>query len=553
MKKTTLYIVLLFSFLAFVLSSVPYLYVHHITQPSHVFLGQIISTLDHNMYFSFIRQAESGHFLFRNRLTYIEHAPVFVNLEFWFVGTLQRITGFDENQLYKWWRILGIVSLVTGFVLNARLLLQSTAKVYAATALFLFSGGIGFIHTSLNLMGFRAVVKHWGVFGYSATSALSLDTSSCIMPFNQMMTNPHFSLPTGIILLGFYYFLSAEMKNNLSHYALSGCFFFLTGLIRPYDILPVVCAIPVYVALTNKAGKFSGLEKPGAVVWRLLPVMCVVPVLAYNVWLFRWHPVFSHWSSQGNNSHMIPSFLVHYVNFGIIGLLALLRVALYKKVRFGSSEIFLSILFVVTLIINHAGHYTTLMPWSFQVGAFAAAPLVLLGCAPEYGELFRQRYVYRIFVTAVALVVVASNLALVEFRCAIIGDRKNFSHMLTSKDEYDSWIWLRNHSRPGEVLLSSFYSSSRIAKYTDLNVVAGHPFVTPEFERTQQIAAKVVFDSVIGQPAWEALQQLRVDYIYIGPTERVFARYQIKDTDSVRRVFSNPVVDIYKILRKTGS
>ena len=545
-KKQLVNIVFVFSAMLFIESSIPFLYAQRKCKPDHVFLGQTISTFDQNMYFSFIRQAEIGHFLFWNNLTYKEHKPAFINLEFWLVGALQRMTGLDENGIYTLWRVLGIVFLVTGFVLLASLIFQSVWKICFAALLFLFSGGIGFIHATLNRLGFRTATGNWSVFGYSSTSSLALDTSSCLMPINQAMTNPHFTMPTGLILIGFYFFMLAEKTRQTKHNIYSGIVFFLIGLIRPYDLLPVLVAIPIYILFTSSRTDFFKKELLYVEMQRLLPVFIILPVLCYNLWLFRCHPIFRYWSSQGDNAQMIPSFWVHYLNFGVIGFLALVRICLIKKVSIHRTELFFVILFVATLIINHSGKYSGLMPWSFQVGAYSAAPLVLIGLVPEYGKIFPNG-VYRCLTAILITLIIVSNVAILVFRCVILRDPLNQTHMYAKLDEYNSWMWLRTFTKPGEILLATTYTSSRIAKYTDLRVVTGHPFVTPDYEATSKLAMQVNFDSTISQRSMEVLEQLHVDYIYVGPNERTNSVVKIKASAYVTPVFSNAAVDIYRI------
>jgi hypothetical protein len=551
MKKYTGPVILIFLLLAFTETSIPYFYAQQKCLPDHVFLGQVISTFDQNMYFSYIRQAMQGHFLFTNRLTYIDHHPAFINLEFWMVGIMQHITGAGENTLYTLWRLCGAFSLVTGIVLFSGLLLPNLKKVCFAVSVYLFAGGIGFVHALLNVLGARNAAANWPLFGNARIYNLALDSSSLAIPFNQLMTNPHFTLPTGMVLMGFYFFLMAEFRGGTRNYWISGLLFLLIGFIRPYDIIPISIVLPLYVAI-SPGSNLSSTNRLHSIAARLIPFGLLIPALVYNVWLFRYHPVFRYWSSQGDNSQMIPDFWVHYVNFGIAGLLALVRLALIKKIKPRQGELFLALLFVVTLCVNHLGRYTELARWSFQVGGYATAPLIILGCMPAYREIFSRRKIYTACMCGVIAIVLASNYALVSYRCYILGDRLNRTHMYARRSEYESWMWMRDHSREGEVLLASVYTSSRIAKYTDLRVVAGHPFVTPDYERTCLLAQQIDYDSVLTPNSKKILDSFRVDYLYVGAGEKRYNNYHIKADEYIKPVFTNDVADIYRITRPSG-
>ena len=545
MKKRIAFIVVALTLVCFAESCIPYWYAQHQCAVGNVFLGQIISTFDQNMYCSFLRQAADGHFLFINRLTYMPHDPVFVNLEFWSMGSLQHLFGLSENGIYNLWRFLGVAGTTLGFTALASLFFKDRRKLLFVSAVFLFSGGIGFVHALLAKAGLLSLAKQYLIFGYSTTPTLALDTSTYLFPLNQVMTNPHFSFPTGLIMIGYYFFVKAELSASLRYYYWFGITMLCIGLIRPYDIIPVFAVIPVYMLLTRKPAQwFAKDSRP-----LLVALLIVLPALLYDLWLFHYHPIFKYWSSQGDNSFMIPSIAVHLVNFGVVGLLALLRCVLFRKYPLGRGELFLLVLVVVTLLTNHAGKFISLMPWSFQVGGYLAAPLVILAFSLPYRRLINNANTYRFALAGFVLVLLLSNAAVLYWRCFVLSDPLNRSHMYAKKDEYDAWQWLRQHTHAGEVLLSSTYSSSRIAKYTDLSVVVGHPFVSPDYKNTKEIAQRIILDSVITDSVRGDLSRLRVDYIYVGPIERQASSKSFNGCAGISRVYQNSEVSVFKVMR----
>lgn len=542
--RRKIYILIIFlSVLAFIESSIPYYYASNRCGNDKVFLGQIISTFDQNMYFSFTRQARNGHILFNNRLTYISNPAVFFNLEFLGVGMLQRLTGMDENAVYSVWRFAGVVVLSISFVLLADLVLKDFLIVVLSSILFLFSGGIGFVRSFLNIAGLRNLFTGTGsIFGNSVPPNLAMDTSTYLLPINQEIANPHFSLPTGIFILACYYYLRALMQKQEKYFYYSLILFLVTGFVRPYDILPVLVIFPLFYLATCKT---RGFDKNFLL--SMTPVWGVLLPFAYNIWLFRFNKIFSQWSVQGDNSYIIPSFPVHLLNFGIMGLMLIIRLIWIKKQPLKVPEVFFLITVAVTLCINHIGKYSAIIPWSFQVGGYVAAPIVLLGFGFDYQAISRKKIFRGIVFSGIMFLILVSNLALVSFRCKLLSDPANRTHMYASREEFDSWKWLQKNTKPGEVVLSSAYTCSRIAKYTDLSVVAGHPTVSPFYKATVEIAKKIVFDSTLPFRYRDELKFLNVDYIYIGAEERLTNPGKIGNTDYLSEIYNNKGVSIYKI------
>ena len=193
--------------------------------PNKEFLGQIYEPWDQNMHFSFIRQADNGHFIFNDRLTYLPNDRVFVNVEFWLVGFLQRLTGSSENGIYQVWRFLGILALVSGFSLLAGFIFTSGKRYLVSVIAFLFGGGFGFLFIHLSSTRFNgSKIMKYG----------TLDLWSGQLPFQQATISPHLSMPHGFVLLSFVLFLYAEKKNKIIYYVLTGIMFSAIGLMRPY-------------------------------------------------------------------------------------------------------------------------------------------------------------------------------------------------------------------------------------------------------------------------------------------------------------------------------
>ncbi len=516
-------------------SSVPYFYAATKYRQEAKFLGQIIYTPDQDMYFSFIRQARDGHFVFNNRLTYIPNKPVFVNLQFWLIGAIQRVTGLSENGIYYVWRYLGILLLTIGIFLLARIVLPTARQVFACVALLLFTGGFGFLFAMLNS-------AH--LIGVEAAHAGILDMKFGMLPFQQAMTNPNFSFPHGLILIAYALFLLGEQRNSPKYYAWSGFVFCIIGLVRPYDILPPFVVFPAYLLSTNGGFKFQ-LKR---LFTKLLPLFMLVPVLLYNFWLFKVNDIFKYWSLQGLNANSIPSVPWHYSAYGIVGILAIVRVTQFRSNPFSKTDKFLLTWFLLTFTLIQLGKYFPVIGWSPQIGVYLAVPLALLGCAIQY----RAGYPKMKFYSIVALVVTCaaiSNVSIALYYCKNFNDRLKAPIFYANNEEVAAWDWLNKNTGEGTVVLAMPSTSLRIAKYTSDNVVAAHYSVTPRYTESAAMASAFFADSVLGNQQKNALEKLNISYIYIGPNEKESNSVRVLNDGTLAKVYGNELVSIYKVNR----
>ena len=516
----------------FVESSIPYIYAERKNLPGNTFLGQIIYTPDQDMYFSFIRQAHDGHFVFNNRLTYIPNQPAFVNLEFWLVGAIQRVTGMSENAVYYLWRYMGVLLLTIGIFMLARMVLPTRRQVLACMVLLLFTGGFGFLFATLNS-------AH--IIGLEAAHAGILDMKFGFLPFQQAMTNPHFSLPHGLILIAYAYFLLGEQRRKTKYYVLSGLFFNIIGLIRPYDIMAPFIIFPVYVLVAD-GFKFRIKE----LFIRLLPLFMIVPVLLYNVWLFKINDIFKYWSMQGLNAGSLPSPILHYLAYGLAGVLAIVRVGQVKTNPFSRTDKFLLVWFLVTFVVIQLGKYLPIIGFSPQIGVYLAIPLGLLGCSIRYRQGYSKLKYYGV-IAVVMVCVIISNLSILMYYCKNFNDRDKTPVFYANKEEMDAMRWLDKNTKEGAVVLAMPSTSLRIAKYTSDKVVAAHYSVTPHYKESAAMATGFYMDSVLGAGQKAALQKLNVGYIYVGPSEVERNNVKVLEDGALVKVYSNALVRIYKV------
>ena len=530
-KKTWFFIGLLF-ILACIETAVPYIRAEHYADKDHVFLGQIIYTPDQDMYFSFLSQVRHGGYIFYNKYTGIPNAPSFFNVEFLLAGLAGK-AGLSENATYYVWRFFGAWVLVLGFVMLARAMLPER-KIVPATAVFLFTGGSGFLFLVLNSLHLiNDSLFHAGI----------LDMRYGFLPLQQMFSNPHFSFPHGLILISYAIFLHGLQRNSQRLLAVSGICFSLVGLVRPYDLIPLPFILPVAVLIFYPLR--GGI---GPICRKLLPLWMIGPVFLYNVWLFKFNEFFKYWASQGHNADSLPSIWWHYPCYGIIGILAVVRLLQVRRNPLSQMEQFMVAWFGITFTFIHLGKYIPAIGFSPQIGVYLAAPLTLLSFGIRVPDSFARKALYKTMVAIVVLLVVVSNLALLAYFNKNFAPGKHNMTYYADSDEMKAWEWMDTHLHKGDVVLASLMTSLRIGKYTCASVVGAHYSVTPRFDETLKRMDSVGIMPLNGGRE-AVVQRLNADYLYSGLVERLSGAPLPDSISWLTTVYTNPYVTIYKMKR----
>jgi hypothetical protein len=541
MKKIPFFFrILAVSGVVFLLGSIPYYAAYERQTGELKFLGQIAYPEDQNMYFSFIRQAYDGALIFKNRLTYLQHTPVVINVQWLAVGLLERFARLSENQVYQVWRFAGMLTLVSGFFVLSSLFFAPGRRRFLARTLFFFGGGLGFFVLA-------AYATH--LIDEPVLRNNIADLAGGGNPFQQMTSNPHFSFPHGIMVWGFALFLWAELRNKKALYWVSGCMFALNGLIRPYDLISVALIFPVYAIVEIFC---CGFNKKRFFL-RLIPALIILPFLLYNVWLFKMHPIFGWWSMQGLNAGVMPPLYKNIQIFGIAGVLALVRIFFaFRRQPLSSGERFLLVWFISIFGLIHVGIILPVLGFSPQLGISLTGPLVLLGMATALPSALRTVKLRRWFIdrtTSVILLFVfaGSSGVIAYFTLRFLPNRNNDAYYARS-EEVAAWKWLNHEGVKDKVILASPKNSSRLCKYTSAATVVGHYSVSPRYEYFTASIKRHFSGSDPDPEACGMLSTWNVDYIFIGQGDDSVITAEALKIPCVSPVFHQGGVTIFRHL-----
>lgn len=483
-------------------SMIPYLSAILKAPSGYHFAGQLTYTPDQNMYFSFISQAREGAFLLKDKLTAIPHEPVFVNLQFWLVGALQRMFSLSENGVYTLWRLLGVLMLSIGFGMLVGRTLNDNRRRVAAFALFLLSGGFGFVF---------ALLSGLHIIGFNATQNGIIDMRYGLLPLQQIITNPNFAFPHGLLLIAYSLLIRAIQQSSRRHFVYAGLVFCLVGFVRPYDIIPPFVLLPLYVLATH-------WRSPGN--WRawvnyLIPLFMLVPVLGYNYWIFGVHPIFKYWSLQGHNAGVMPGPVWHYLAYGAVGVWAIVSAIQMRLGNVGKTGLFLVLWFGVTFIFIQMGRFIPAIGWSPQIGVYLFAPLTIAASSINIKDLAANAAVRRAVIVSSVLCVLAGNIAIVAYFSKPRNTGDKLAIFYNSDSMEGVLHWLNAHATKNDVVLADLAASQRVAKYTPAAVVAAHYSVTPRFAATYSLVETFMADSLFVKGEMKLPENLHVSMVLL--------------------------------------
>ena len=226
--------------------------------PGRVFVGTFHWVDDVYSYVSFVQQAEDGAFLFRNKLVDPSRTRAdIVNLEWWLVGRVSLALGRRPFLAYRLISAVATLMLLAGVGRWLAGVGVPDSHRLAALALVFLGGGLGGLLFELtDLPGRRCLDLALGAF-----------------PFLEVLANPHWVVATALLVWALWCFAAVPAPLGPLLGAGLGT---VLGLVRPYDAALLLGIEGFAVVLTTPAREWPR---------RLLPVVPVGLVLAYNAWL----------------------------------------------------------------------------------------------------------------------------------------------------------------------------------------------------------------------------------------------------------------------------
>jgi uncharacterized membrane protein len=519
-------------------TSLPYLYGYLSAPAEKQYMGLMLDVPDHGQYLSWWRSFQSS-LLVRNKLTPEPSRRVFFNLLWWALAQVSRWTGLSYAVVYQAFRwIAGGAFLWAVYRLIAQFVPQVDRR-RAAFLLATFSSGLGWflILLKYTLTGGELLFP-LDVYIAEGNSFL------CILGY------PHFAFAMTFIALTFEFIWRGWREGRIGYMVGAGVLALLLGWMHAYDLLIVYAVMGTFALLV--------WWKRRAFPWRLLWGGVIVCALScsgavYSMVLTTVDPLWKEVLAQFANAGVYTPSPPHLVIlFGLPLIVAVAAgVGLARKKRWSEENLFVTAWFVAGAALNYVPtDYQIHMLNSWQIPMMILATIGLFGLAPiaaaRLGNLkLNPDAVSRLVVAAFVLAVLPTNLYLWTWRFVELA-RHDYPYYL-SRDEVAALDWLREHTSPDEVVLSSITVGQYVPALSGNTAFLAHWAQTVDFYAKSERVARF-FDAGVGDDErMETLRTLDVAYVFYGPAERALGGYDPGTSSLFVNIYSSPDVKLYAV------
>ncbi len=524
--------------IVFAVTEIPYRYADAHAPDTSRFIGQIAMGDDVASYYSFIYQAAAGHWIFRNNMTYMDHGPAFVNLEWLILGRCMAFFGWSARTTFQVWRAAGALVFFLGFGFLALVALETRRQKTIALFMCAFGGGFGWILYLLSLRGLVDISIKLGL------KNPAMDLITPIHAFGQVMKNPHFSLPHGTFLLFVALMILAERYGKPRWYWSAAIVAVVHGFIRPYDLISVWSFFPVFIVLEAALAKSWSIRRS---ILRALPLILTAPLLLYYVYIFTFHPVFKFWASQGV-APPIPT-VWHLRAFGLAGLLCLYRICRFRKYPLVSSgDRLLAVWTGTVLLLFHAGKVLPFMPYSPQLGVPLTTPMILLAVGILLPESSLSPKSWRPgFTVAVAVFLVVNSLSTPIYVIRACQDAVSNKQNFVRTADLKAMQWLTEHVQDSDLIVSDYPTGTKLARLVRARVLLGHWALTPHRLELSDVVDRLLAGKMGQDEAAAFLAEVHADYLYVSPMKGRAERAYFEAIPGVKWVYGDGKVTVYQV------
>jgi len=519
-------------------TSLPYLYGYLSAPAEKQYMGLMLDVPDHGQYLSWWRGFQSS-LLVRNKLTPEPSRRVFFNLLWWALAQVSRWTGLSYAEVYQAFRWVAGGSFLWAVY---RLIAQFVPQVDRRRAAFLlvtFSSGLGWF----------LIVLKYTLTGGELLFPLDVyiaegNSFLCILGY------PHFAFAITFIALTFECIWRGWREGRTRHMIGAGLLALLLGWMHAYDLLIIYAVMGTFALLM--------WWKRRAFPWRLLWGGAIVCALScsgavYSAILTTVDPLWKEVLAQFANAGVYtpsPPHLVILFGFPLIAALAS-GIDLFRERQWSEENLFVMGWFVAGAALNYIPtDYQIHMLNSWQIPMAILATIGLYRLVPAITTRIRSLrlspdWARRLAAMALVLAVLPTNLYLWTWRFVDLA-RHDYPYYL-SRDEVAALDWLREHTSPDDVVLSSITVGQYVPALSGNTAFLAHWAQTVDFyEKSERVER--FFDPVVAEDERvETLRTLGVTYVFYGPAERAMGGYDPAESSSLVEVYTSPEVKLYAV------
>lgn len=523
-----------------VLTTLPYLFAYITSPADKQFMGIMLDVPDHAQYFSWMREL-SQYPLASNKLTPEENAPVFFNLLWWGLGRIGRGLQLGFSQMYQVLRITSIVSFLSLAYYVCSIFLEDLFSRRLAFLMISFGSGLGWI---------------WVIVKYLIPSRQLLFPLDLYVAegntFLGMLGYPHF-ISAALYIAVFAVVLYGYELKQLRYSFAAGLLALFFGFQHAYDLWLVYSVLLAFAILLLIRDK----KIPWYMIWTgiIVGLLSVWPAL-YSYLLTQNDPIWKAVLSQFSNAGVYTPNILHL--FILMGISFILAVFTFIKQKpfclegVSNSDLFIRGWFVVNFFLIY-------LPTDYQIHMLNGwqVPIAILAVQgltkyiyPEFQKKFKScslqsAALNRLFMCLIILMIIPTNVYLLSWRFVDLS-RHNYPYYL-SVEEVNALRWLEKNVKSDDVVLSSLTFGQYVPAYTGAHAFLAHWAQTVDFYTKEKLVEAIYSMDVDETRKKEILNEYSVDYVMLGPAEKLLGTYALSNINELDLVYQSSQVKIFEV------
>ncbi len=523
-RHERLFIVLLIAALS-VVSFLPHIaaYVHAPAGSNYIWSNYPGSSHDTNSYFTWIRQASDGDWLFNLKYTAEPTPRLVFHPLFLAMGLLVRI-GIPLTAVWVAVQIASVATLVYSLRSFLARFFEDPLRRFFVMAIALISGGLGFLTRTFQLQG--------------SFDTLPVDMSMPETTLARSIMTPFiFSFSIALMLCVFALLVSYDRTRRRRDLLLASLAALTLGVIHPYDIVIVAAVATPFLLIRLKKDAVAPLVTLG--------IASGIPFVYYLLVMTN-----RLYAAAGNAAMPSPAPLAYLLGFGLLlpfavdGIVARLRSGALRDPAWLLAFIFLcAVPFLV--YVPFSFQRKLIEGWIVPVSVFAAVGLLALWDRIRTFEPFRSAPL-----KAVAIVALFAGLSLTPLML-LRNDLRSFRGggfpYYMSDEELSGMRWLAENTDRSAVVLSSIDYGNIVPRFSGNTVFIGHWAQTVDFDVKATMVNEFYADMMDRRQRDSFLADNRIAYVVYGPVERNYwPNARLAGDPSLSVAFSNDRIVVYR-------
>ncbi len=532
--------VLIWTLVALMVTSVPYVVGWLRSTPDRVFGGMTIAIEDGYSYLANMKEGAVGQWLFQLQYTSEPHTPTLFYLFYLLLGKVSALTGLSTPLTYHLARLFFDTILLAVIYRFIAIFTAWRSVRRIAFLLIVFSGGLGWL---LLLTG------HGSWLG-SVPVDLYLPEG---FAFLVLYAFPHLALAQALLLLGFICLWRPRAAWRWRDSVWAGLCWLAMGFIVPFFVVVVGAVALTILAATSWQQRRLQWRDARAY---LIAGLIAAPIAVYSFLMFSLDPILGVWAAQ--NVVLSPHPLHYVLGYGLIGTLAVMGIFAARRhklidVRLLSWAVVIPFLVYIPFNLQRR----LIEGWQIVMALYAAIGLVY-AVFPVWRRsrivrrlTQRRRYTRHGMTTwfqAGVLVVSAATYAvlLVDQTARMVAQQPP---SFRAGGELAALHWLDERVTYDDVILSSYNTGNFLPAMVGAKVFLGHGPETAYSDRKRQLVDQ--FYNTDTSDDWRRgfLRQWPITYVFFGPLEKQVGGFDPAPVDYLKLEYDQGGYRIYRVVK----